>query len=121
MRQIEASTLSHRSCSARYGCYKACHHCDFARRSDQQRTNYVQRLEIRQDKALRDKAKIHRLVEQSKARTIRLSQKLDVLIAENQRKDELIAQLLAEENDSSSSEEELMEGACALVELRHDL
>lgn len=88
--------------------------------ADYQRRNYERRLKIHQDKALRDKAKIFRLIEQSKARVVRLSQKIDYLMAEAQRKDELIAQLLVEDQ-SSTSEEEVLEGACALIQLQHDL
>jgi hypothetical protein len=62
-----------------------------------------------------------RLIEQSKARVVRLSQKIDYLMAEAQRKDELITQLLVEDDQSSTSDEEVMEGACALIKLQHDL
>jgi hypothetical protein len=65
--------------------------------ADYQRQNYKRRLKIHQDKAVPDKAKIFRLIKQSKARVVRLSQKIDYLIAEAQRKDKLIAQLLAED------------------------
>jgi hypothetical protein len=79
---------------------------------------HERRLQIYQDKAIRDKAKIYRLIEHSRSQAKRMSQKIEFLLAEIHGKDELIAELMADEDDEGSISTAGTEGgACALIEL----
>jgi hypothetical protein len=81
--------------------------------------NHEMRIKIYQDKAIRDKVKIYQLVERSRARALRMGQKIEFLLAEMQKKDELIAELMADEDyEESTAGEDTVEGACALLELQ---